>query len=105
MIHAEMSGAQAQQQAQARLEADSGGGEATCRVALQLPERRVVHKFAPEDSIQAVYDVVTVSLPEDKAADAFRLVVAGPKGQSLADMDETVGGTQLQGGMLRLEWV
>lgn len=99
-----MTGAQAQQLAQARLDERREGGEARCRVALQLPDRRVVHNFAPEDRVQSVYDVVTVSLPEDRAADPFRLVVAGPQGQSLADMDETVGGAQLQGGMLRVAW-
>lgn len=100
-----MTGAQAQQLAQARLDDRRISSEARCRVALQLPERRVVHNFAAEDSVQAVYDVVTVSLPEARAAEPFRLVVAGPQGQGLTNLEETVGGAQLQGGMLRLQWL
>jgi hypothetical protein len=95
-------GKTAQERAQARLHARSGLSEAKCRVALQLPNQRVIHTFAPDDTVQSVYDLAVVSLPENDAAKPFRLIVAGK--DALSDMSSTVESAALHAAMLRLNW-
>ena len=79
--------------------------EATCRVALQLPDKRLVEKFAPEDTIQSLYDVVRVALPGEKAGTQFQLVAASHDAGKLDDMTQTVAAAGLSGAMLRLAWL
>lgn len=70
-------------------------------MALQLPHKRIVEKFAPDDAVQAVYDTVRVSLADDKAGNAFELVQA-IQGEKLSDLAMTVADAKLAGTMLRV---
>jgi hypothetical protein len=92
------------EEAQARLDARPQRVE-SCRVALQLPDKRIVHSFAEQDTVQSVYDVATTSLPDGKATSAFQLVVNSTAGQPLTDMNATVAEAALPGSLLRLAWL
>ena len=103
VISNELAGAELQAVAQQRLD-QLPQENATCRIAIQLPNTRVVHKFSPEAAVQAVYDLAVVSLPLDKAANAFQLVVSAPGGQPLTDKGATLQDAGLGGSLLRLSW-
>jgi hypothetical protein len=104
MNAAPMDGKTIQEQAQVRLNRRSGLSELQCRVALQLPNTRLIHSFSPDDTLQSVYDLVIVSLPEDEAAMPFRLIGAGKESSALSKMSSTVEDAGLQGALVRLVW-